>query len=226
MTEATQETFVQQAIRTESIPATLKVNGLTTNNALCLMRSIAGALDLIKKKMYYGKEIDKAEFQEFFEDATSRFAMLNDMVQAGAENEVKGFTDLARQVFEAKGASADEINKGIAAIEDSNTQLSLLADNYIREIHTAIGIFTESGELAECLLKALHEGGELDKVNFAEELGDVDWYKAIGHDVTGVSEDVIRAKIIAKLRKRYPEKFTSENALNRDLAAERAILEA
>ena len=40
-----------------------------------------------------------------------------------------------------------------------------------------------------------------------------------------MSEADVRAKIIAKLQKRYPEKFTSEAAHNRDLAAERTALE-
>ena len=34
-----------------------------------------------------------------------------------------------------------------------------------------------------------------------------------------------RSKNIEKLKKRYPEKFTTQNALNRDLEAERKILE-
>lgn len=94
----------------------------------------------------------------------------------------------------------------------------------LRLLHATLGIFGEAGELAEALEKQM-KTGELDMVNVSEELGDVDWYKQIGHDETGVSEVDVRAKIIAKLQKRYPEKFTSEAAHNRDLAAERAALE-
>ena len=94
----------------------------------------------------------------------------------------------------------------------------------LRLLHATLGIFGEAGELAEALEKQM-KTGELDMVNVSEELGDADWYKQIGHDETGVSEADVRAKIIAKLQKRYPEKFTSEAAHNRDLAAERAALE-
>jgi len=44
-------------------------------------------------------------------------------------------------------------------------------------------------------------------------------------DVLGVSLDEVMARNIAKLRARYPEKFTAVNAMMRDLAAERQILE-
>ena len=94
----------------------------------------------------------------------------------------------------------------------------------LRLLHATLGIFGEAGELAEALEEQMLTG-ELDMVNVSEELGDADWYKQIGHDETGVSEADVRAKIIAKLQKRYPEKFTSEAAHNRDLAAERAALE-
>lgn len=98
------------------------------------------------------------------------------------------------------------------------------SDINIRLLHAAIGIFTESGEMLEALLGQL-EGGYLDKVNWAEEAGDVDWYKAIAIDELGIPEEKIRQTLINKLAKRYPEKFTSEAALNRDLEAERRVLE-
>lgn len=99
----------------------------------------------------------------------------------------------------------------------------------IRLLHAAIGIFTESGELLEALLKSVNrteDGAQIDKFNFAEELGDVYWYMAIAHDELGISEERVRQTVIAKLAARYPEKFTAEAALNRDLVAERKVLEA
>ena len=94
----------------------------------------------------------------------------------------------------------------------------------LRIVHGSIGMFGEAGELLEALVRQM-ETGKLDLVNIAEETGDSDWYKAIIHDETGISEDTCRAKVIAKLKARYGDKFTSDAALNRDLAVERAILE-
>lgn len=95
----------------------------------------------------------------------------------------------------------------------------------LRLLHASIGIFGEAGEMLEALIAQMTTG-ELDTVNFGEELGDVDWYKAIAHDEIGIPEEQIRAAVIAKLKARFGDKFTSDAAHNRDLDAERAILEA
>lgn len=97
-------------------------------------------------------------------------------------------------------------------------------DVNLRLLHAAIGMFTESGEMLDALYKQI-ETGSLDFVNFGEEIGDIDWYKALAHSEIGIPEEHIRGTIIKKLAKRFPEKFTSEAALNRDLDAERQILE-
>lgn len=94
----------------------------------------------------------------------------------------------------------------------------------IRLLHAAIGIFTESGEMLEALMKQLTTG-ELDMVNVSEEIGDVHWYSAIAVDEVEIPEERIRQTLINKLAKRYPEKFTQEAALNRDLKSERKVLE-
>lgn len=130
----------------------------------------------------------------------------------------KIYTELAMLSVKAFGLST-LIEGGDAAIQGEENH----APN-LRLLHATLGIFGEAGELAEALEKQMLTG-ELDMVNVSEELGDADWYKQIGHDETGVSEADVRAKIIAKLQKRYPEKFTSEAAHNRDLAAERTALE-
>lgn len=91
-----------------------------------------------------------------------------------------------------------------------------------RVFHAIVGITTEAVELLQAL--DIHTK-DIDKVNFLEELGDVDWYQAIGIDAVDGSFEQVLERVIAKLRIRYPDKFTSENAINRDLARERKVLE-
>lgn len=91
-------------------------------------------------------------------------------------------------------------------------------------IHGVIGIFTEAGEMMEAILKAM-DGEPIDLVNLREELGDVEWYKAMLYRALKALPEEVRERNIAKLRRRYPDKFTSENAINRDVVAERRILE-
>lgn len=108
---------------------------------------------------------------------------------------------------------------------DQNKLASLRMEDFVQLIHGSFGITTESGELTDALKRAIFYGKELDKVNVAEEIGDLLWY--IGEIVDALQLDMgaILARNIEKLRIRYPEKFTGESALNRDTAAERAVLE-
>lgn len=94
-----------------------------------------------------------------------------------------------------------------------------------RLFHAIIGIATESTELVEAILTSVETGSDIDHVNVKEELGDLNWYQAIAVDASEADWDNILSTNIEKLRKRYPEKFTSDHAINRNLEAERKILE-
>lgn len=101
----------------------------------------------------------------------------------------------------------------------------IMTTENIRLLHAGIGLATESGEILDQLKKAIFYGKPLDKVNLAEEIGDQMWYMAIMADALGVNFDDIQAKNIAKLKARYGDKFTEAAALERNLDAERKILE-
>jgi NTP pyrophosphatase (non-canonical NTP hydrolase) len=93
-----------------------------------------------------------------------------------------------------------------------------------------LGLVTEAGELTDVLKKYLIYGKPIDWTNVSEELGDSQWYTALAIDVTGevvqgVTWEGIFDQNIAKLKARYPEKFTEQAALNRNLESERRILE-
>ncbi len=94
-----------------------------------------------------------------------------------------------------------------------------------RLLHAGIGLATESGEFLDALKKHIFYGKPLDRTNLKEEAGDLMWYIAIALDELGSSFEEVQATNIAKLRARYPEKFTEELAENRDLKTERKILE-
>lgn len=111
-------------------------------------------------------------------------------------------------------------------IDEAFKTLSLEMHDFDRHmLHAAIGIATESGELLDALKKSIFYGRELDRTNLIEEMGDLFWYCAIMCHQLGVSFEDVQQVNIAKLRKRYGGAFTSEAAINRDLEAERQILE-
>lgn len=101
----------------------------------------------------------------------------------------------------------------------------ILGNQLQRILHGAVGLATESGELLDGLKKSLFYGKQIDFVNMAEEVGDSLWYLAIICSALGITMEDAMSRNIAKLKARYPDKFTQEKALNRNLEAERAILE-
>lgn len=101
------------------------------------------------------------------------------------------------------------------------------ADHWVppRIEHAVMGLVTEAGECMDAIKKTKIYGKPFDKVNIIEECGDTMWYLSILLDELGVSYEEVMSKNIAKLAKRYPEKFTEELALNRDTDGERKVLE-
>ena len=92
-------------------------------------------------------------------------------------------------------------------------------------IHAIIGKATEAGELLERLHKTAVHGEPFDVANAGEEVGDGFWYDALLACACGLTFDGIQRTNIAKLRHRFPERFTEYDANNRDLFGERRILE-
>jgi NTP pyrophosphatase (non-canonical NTP hydrolase) len=96
-------------------------------------------------------------------------------------------------------------------------------------LHGVIGIAGEAGELVEAVLKSLtakETDTYIDKTNLKEEIGDIMWYMSILIDAIGSSYEEICTMNTAKLKARYPEMFSSESAINRDVDNERKVLEA
>lgn len=106
-----------------------------------------------------------------------------------------------------------------------------LNPNTMRLLHAGMGLCTEVGELMDQLKRHIFYGKELDKVNLFEEGGDISWYLRILADALSdlrrgqCSFEQMIANNIAKLKIRFPGKFNEEQAINRDLTAERRTLE-
>ena len=82
----------------------------------------------------------------------------------------------------------------------------------------ALGLSGESGEIADHVKKIVYHGHPLDDVTrdkIAREIGDILWYCAMGSRGIGVSLSEIARLNVEKLRKRYPEGFSTEQSLNR-----------
>lgn len=79
--------------------------------------------------------------------------------------------------------------------------------------HAVLGLCGEAGELAAIIERWLYYGQPFDKLNLAEELGDCLWYIAEACNTLDLKLDEIMQANINKLRRRYPDKFKSELAV-------------
>ena len=81
--------------------------------------------------------------------------------------------------------------------------------------NSVMGLCGESGEACDIVKKHLFHGHELDRDSLIKELGDVAWYLAEAAAALDISLDEVFERNIEKLRKRYPEGFSSEKSINR-----------
>lgn len=109
---------------------------------------------------------------------------------------------------------------------DKNKICERLADKkIIRLLHAAMGLATEAGEFVDQLKKHIFYGRELDPINLIEEIGDSFWYIAIALDELRYPMEEVFERNIKKLQARYRGKFSETKAQDRNLGAERKILE-
>ena len=82
-------------------------------------------------------------------------------------------------------------------------------------VNGVMGLCGESGEAIDIVKKWLAQGHELDREKLAKELGDIAWYLAETAWALDIPLEEILQANIDKLRKRYPEGFSSERSIQR-----------
>jgi len=105
------------------------------------------------------------------------------------------------------------------------TESSIRCDVPTRLDHASDGCCTEAGEFKDALKQFKFYNTAVDIANVKEELGDMLWYIAIACDALDITMEELMRMNVEKLKVRYPEKFTTKNALNRNLKEERKTLE-
>lgn len=191
--------YIESAIKTESVPNEITANPQLIVNVLALYNAAGRMLDQIKKHVFYGREYKV------------------DLFNGDYQLMVTTLTHMAHKSIRINGTPEEMAEETITEINP-------------RIFHAIIGIATESTELCESLYDILTNRKEIDLVNLREENADLNWYQAIFYDVMkelgheGTWNGDLE-KNIAKLKVRYPEKFTKKDAINRNLDKERKVLE-
>ena len=83
-------------------------------------------------------------------------------------------------------------------------------------INSVMGLCGESGEVIDLVKKHVSHGHPLNRERLIDELGDVAWYLAECATVLDVSLEEILERNIEKLKKRYPEGFSTYRSINRE----------
>lgn len=121
--------------------------------------------------------------------------------------------------------AAKKLYKQVEDISDKTGANPQFTEQELNLIHAALGLFSEAGEILENVMGRFVGDAKLDLANVKEEVGDVQWYAAMAaRETDATSLEEIQESNIAKLAVRYPDKFTSEAALNRNLDAEKIAL--
>ena len=82
-------------------------------------------------------------------------------------------------------------------------------------INGVMGLCGESGEAIDIVKKHLAQGHDLDRDALIKELGDIAWYLAETATALDVSLEEVLTRNIDKLKKRYPEGFSSHSSIYR-----------
>jgi hypothetical protein len=201
--------YRHEVLSTESKPDSVNVGLGFLFASLQVASAAAAVLDQVKRAIFYGEDIDQKKARDAFV-----------ALQKYSDN-------LSRAVRSVSYRDANDLH--LADIPASERELLDTGNLDVRLLHSAIGGFTESGELLEALVPIL-SGKPADKANLLEEFGDGGWYAEIGLDALGFSREQRDAVNIAKLKDKKAGRyksggFSAREAIERDTGAERNILE-
>lgn len=85
-------------------------------------------------------------------------------------------------------------------------------------INGVMGLCGEAGEAIDLVKKHLAQGHPLDREALLGELGDIAWYLAETAYALDADLDQVLEGNLEKLRRRYPQGFSSERSQNREEA--------
>lgn len=83
-------------------------------------------------------------------------------------------------------------------------------------INGVMGLCGESGECIDIVKRHLAQCHNLDREALIKELGDVAWYLAETAFALDVELEEVFVRNIEKLKKRYPDGFSTEKSINRE----------
>jgi hypothetical protein len=204
-------TYRNEVLSTESRPDAINFGPATLLMALNLAVQTGNLLDQVKRAVFYGKAMDPN-------------------VTAQALQAIPGIMkDLTFPLATGRYLDPRDVDFFPGIEKEAREALSLQSVD-VRLLHAALGQFTESSEFVEALIPTFF-GQPVDKVNLLEEQGDSSWYGEIALDALGYTREQCNFTNIKKLKDKKAGRyqagaFDPNAAVQRDVAAERELLEA
>lgn len=100
--------------------------------------------------------------------------------------------------------------------EECDTLLKSMKPETLELLHGVIGVAGEAIELLDSVLNHIVTGQELDRVNFVEEIGDIEFYLEATRANQKVTRDETLSENMSKLAKRYEGfKYSNQAAQER-----------
>jgi NTP pyrophosphatase (non-canonical NTP hydrolase) len=103
--------------------------------------------------------------------------------------------------------------------------IKYISKDFINEKELVYSILKKCLKLLDMQKKKFFYNKNINIENFLEIIGDISYLLLIYTKINNIDLEKSMEININKLYKRYPDKFTSEKAINRDLKVERSILE-
>lgn len=86
----------------------------------------------------------------------------------------------------------------------------------LRQMHAALGMAGEVGEVVDMIKKNIFYGKPLDAVHIREEVGDLLWYTALLLNSIGATFEEVMEENRQKLDKRFPTGYSNSAAMARE----------
>lgn len=101
--------------------------------------------------------------------------------------------------------------------EKSKRTLNLSLTERDQLANMIMGVQGESGEVADIIKKHLYQGHELDILHIREEIGDTMFYIVNLCNILYIELEDLLYENNNKLLKRFPEGFSKERSVNREI---------
>ena len=194
----TPEQYIENVLRTES-PDFEIIDTRLLHGVIGCCTEAAELLEAIRPNMFYEECLDKVNLKEEVGDMLWYIGVILDACELKFEDIMDKNTILQVNPFQ----------------QTPNTVI----------YHGVIGCCILSGDMLDIVKKSLFYSRELSISDIKHRLISIMWNIRVILEINQWTLEEVMELNIAKLRKRYPEQFRDDLAENRNLKAERDVLE-